>query len=603
MINSVAPFNPSENPVHYAKWPWGLSFPMVRIPVAQVVWSNRRLPFEAGEQALLDEFAWHIPVDKAHTALDGATKTFYAECYGGDSIQYNGGGARCAWSGDWLVKGIGINLLSGYSDEDAAEHRRNGRAGVAEVLVEAIWGEVLHYALPYGAVRMTAVVRTDEHLCDPMRSVAGLGIRQFAWRPANFMRAHMFHVRPENRERIPSDTARVKQAIAHLPTMLPMPASLSETEVAQLEPLRRLKIGLEEMMRRFAEQLGASKAKRLSHGTLSTSNMSIDGRWNDLNSISALPSYGFRRNMAPFWADHVSLTRAGELLCFYIGKYFPVASDHGVDAMPTAAWIQGVFSAYYEAALARRFVAVCGYPQIVADRVWAKPEGQTAMRALSKQLIALARSGHSPRRPYDDEMEKNRVSGDYDLVEIVRRMSAAALPGRAAAKLDDVIQDAEVRKAFVQRYCAVDDMMRTEAHSQGVAAAAFARLVAINCNKAGRNIPFLFRNVIFRECGRLVETYQEIGELRRQAELMIQPVIDEARVVFQDPSSFTTLLWCIDEMTLEYDAIADLLIASLPEKQYTFPRIPTSDLPSEAAMNLLSAARNYWGRAYEEILH
>ena len=326
----------STNVDHYAKWPWGLPFPMVKISAATVVWSNPRLRFEGGEKALLKEFAWNIPLGEKQISHDLPTKTFYAECYGGDGIHYNGGGVHCARSGNWLVKGIGINLLSGYSDEDAAEYRKNGPASISEMLVEAIWGEVLHEALPYGAARMTAIIKTGETLTDSNQP-AGTGIREFAWRPEQFIRAYAFHVRPENRASIPSDTARVKDAIACLPQMLPMPLALSEPELAKLEPLERLKIGLEEMVRRFAEQLTAAKAKRLSHGTLSPSNVCLDGRWNDLNSVSALPGYGYRRNMAPFWIAQLSLNKTIDLLCFYIGKYFPAVSQKNFEAMPTTA--------------------------------------------------------------------------------------------------------------------------------------------------------------------------------------------------------------------------------------------------------------------------
>ena len=57
-----APLLHSTNVDHYAKWPWGLPFPMVKISAATVVWSNPRLRFEGGEKALLEEFAWNIPL-------------------------------------------------------------------------------------------------------------------------------------------------------------------------------------------------------------------------------------------------------------------------------------------------------------------------------------------------------------------------------------------------------------------------------------------------------------------------------------------------------------------------------------------------------------
>ena len=376
-------------------WPWGLPFKMARAVNANVVWSNRRLPFEGGDAGLLNECAWSIP-EKDNQNLDASfSKTFYAECYGGDGIHHNGGGVRCAWLHPWLVKGIGINLLSGYSDEDAALYRNNGRASLSEILVEAIWGEVLQYALPFGAVRMTAVISTGEVTVDGNRTFGGLGVRQFVWRPAHFMRAPGFHVRQENRPFIPSDTVRVKEAIGRLPGMLPLPVTMSNGVIEKLSSIERLTFGLKEMVRRFAEQMAAAKAKRLSHGTLSPSNISLDGRWNDLNSVSALPSYGFRRNMTPFWLDQASLLRSINLLCFYVRKYFP-RPDGGLPELPTAAWLSTIYENYYKDALSRRFVGLCGYPQNVSDNVWRTIQGQQSMRILADLLITLAKSGHSP---------------------------------------------------------------------------------------------------------------------------------------------------------------------------------------------------------------
>jgi hypothetical protein len=577
---------------------------MVKTIGAEVVWTNRRLPFEGGKEALLDEFAWHIPPAGSRTTQAGPTKTFYAECYGGIGIHHNGGGVRCAWTGSWLVKGVGINLLSGYSDEYATQYRKNGRASLCEILVEAIWGEVLQHVLPYGAVRMTAVIRTGETLDDPAAPTGGIGVREFVWRPAHFLRATAFHVRPEHRALIPSDTARVKESIACLPHMLPMPSTLTEQELFKLGALDRLKLGLEEMVRRVAEQMATAKARRLSHGTLTASNVSLDGRWNDLNSVSALPSYGYRRNMTPFWEDHLSLNRTINSLCFYIGKYFPAISGHSAEEMPTSAWLAGIYRLHFTDALSRRFVSICGYPDIVAARIWATADGKSAMRTLSQQLIALARSGHSPRRPFDDEMHKNTVRGDYDLPGILVKMSARGSADCRDAGLFDLIADPETRQSFVRHYRTVESMMSDEARKLGVTDRAFATLVSINCRKVGRNIPLLYRNVIFDKCRQLAEHYRELAAVQDQVTSVFEPVIQEARVLYQQPSDFRTLLWCTDAMTLAYDAALDCLVADLSGQECYLPRSvkPDSTHPHPAAGSLLASAYGYWGRALEEIM-
>jgi hypothetical protein len=571
---------------------------MVRHPGVEVVWTNRRLPFEGGEGALLDEFAWHIPLDKEPAPPDTPTRTFYAECYGGDGIHHNGGGARCAWSGNWLIKGIGINLLSGYSDEDAVR-RRSGRGSVCEMLVEAIWGEVLTVALPYGAVRMTAVLKTDERLPADDYPTGGTGIREFVSRPAHFMRAWSFHVRPEHRDKIPSDTARVREAIAQLPRFLPLPATLCEDEIAALTPSRRLATGLEEMARRCAEQLAAAKARRLSHGGLTPSNMSIDGRWNDLNSVSALPGFGYRRNHTPFWAEQASVARTIEELRFYISKYFPKPADESdAAALMNCDRLHSRFSLHYSLALGKRFVGLCGYPQTVADRVWMRPEGAKAMGQLSQTILHLAQAGYAMRRPFQDNFETNTVVGTYDLHAILRRVTAPSAQASGTACLDDLIGAAPLRTAFARQFAEVLALMRTEANAQGVSPTAFARLVALNCLKSGRDIPMLFRHVMFERCNALVEANPDTEILRRKADELVESVVNEARVVYQQAVDFTTLLWCGNGLVVEYDARADGLFIQSRGERF---RVQGDHIHPDVDV-ALSALKRYWGHAFEEIM-
>lgn len=577
---------------------------MVKTTEATIAWSNRDLPFIGGEEALLEECAWHIPARDPHASGCAPTRIFYAECYGGDGIHHNGGGVRCAWTGDWLVKGVGINLLSGYSDEDAREHRKNGRASLCEVLVEAVWGEVLRYALPFGATRMTAVIKTGETLAETRRSVAGTGIREFAWRPANFMRAHRFHVLAENRALIPSDTARVKAAIARLPDMLPMPSALPATHRDQLEPLQRLTIGLDEMVRRFAEQMATSKAKRLSHGTLTPSNICLDGRWNDLNSVTSLPCYGYRKNMTPFWEDHLSLNKTIEQLCFYIGKYFPAGCGRNIDLMPTSLWLTNRYRQYYGDALARRFVLLCGYPQIIADRVWATAHGQKAMRELSILLTHLARSGHSIRRPYDDDMRKNTVSGDYDLLEILWLLARPASSHEKNNNLDQLIAASSLRQNFHSAYYAVERLMFSEARNHRIENESFRRLTAINCHKAGRKIPHLYRHVLFERFECLAEEYRETHLLRQAAEDMIAAIVNEARMVYQEQKDFTTILWCDHTGSVEYNARTNRVIIDIAgsKSEFSCHALLDSTATGPEISNLFHAARGYWGSVLQEVM-
>ena len=586
-----------------AHWPWGLPFEMVRTAGVKVAWSNRRLPFVDGEAALLNEYAWHVPARGSLLGNEDVSKTFYAECYGGDGIHHNGGGVRCAWQHPWIVKGIGVNLLSGYSDEAAASYRNNGRASLSEILVEAVWGEVLHYALPFGAVRMTAVISTGEFIANGTQTSAGVGVRQFVWRPAHFMRAPGFHVRPENRRLIPSDTARVKEAIPKLPEMLPMPPMATASALEQLTPIERLKLGLREMVRRFAEQMAAAKAKRLSHGTLSTSNISLDGRWNDLNSVSALPSYGFRRNMAPFWSDQMSLHKSIELLCFYVHKYFPQTGLEPED-LPSAEWLSAIYGRYYEDALARRFVGLCGYPHTVSNKVWNTVQGKQAMQDLADLLIAMARSGHSPRRPFDDDMQNNSVRGDYEVTKILKALSRARGAADADLQIAELVPARRVRQMLIQQYMVVKSMMVDEAGRQAVEESLFSRLIALNCAKTDRNISSLYRNVLFDSCNAIAHPDLPAILLRERAVELIEPLIDEARVIYQEARDFTTLLWCKGLTSVLYDARKGELMIDLGDAAslQTFPLMGCDPDAKNTRNSVIRSMEDYWGSKFLEIM-
>ena len=589
---------------HMAKWPWGLSFQTQRCPSPAVVWSNRRLPYVGGEAALLKDFAWQVPLAPGTAPANTPTKTFYAECYGGDGVQNNGGGVRAAWSGDWLIKGTGINLLSGYSDEEAAQYRLNGRASLTDMLFEATWGEVLHYALPFGAVRMTAVLKTGETINSTWQPTGGLGIRQFTWRPAHVMRAPAFKVRAEHRGSIPHDTSRVKDAISLLPGILPMPAGLTAADLAKLTPQKRLLIGLEEMVMRFSEQMAAARAKRISHGTLNTSNIALDGRWNDLNTVSSLPGFGARPSLTPFWHEHCSLFSTIDLISFYISKYFPTEGSERLQAQPLKEWLTSTYNKYFADALTRRFVSLCGYPQCVAENVWARPDGKVAMRTLAKTLTLLARSGHSHRRPYSDALDESEVAGDYDLFKILRDLANRRPASNEPVICEESIQDKDLRSSFSQQYRAVEKMMYKEARKQGVVSSNFARLVAVNCAKAGRDMSSLYRNILYLQCQHLAENHADPDVLPTTCQAELDSVIDHARMIYQESRHFKTLLWCSGHSTIEYDARSNVLVVTTPEKKFELSCHPSTWVAKHhlEVDQLLNAMQSYWGEHYKEFI-
>jgi hypothetical protein len=585
---------------HLAKWPWGLSFQMHRCPAPALIWTNRRLPHASGDTGLLEDFAWQVPIDPLRAGAP--CKTFYAECYGGDGVQNNGGGVRGAWLGDWIIKGSGINLLSGYSDEAAAKYRRHGRASVSEILIEAVWGEILHYALPYGAVRMKAVIVTGERLDNAWEPTGAMGVRQFAWRPAHAMRAPAFKVRPEHRALIPHDVSRVVAAINQLPQILPMPATLSTADVARLSSSKRLTVGLEEMVRRFAEQMATAKVKRLAHGTINSSNIAVDGRWNDLNTVSALPGFGYRKHLTPFWREHASLLSTIDSLCFYITKYFATPNTRQPEAAPTREWLTATYERLYDEALHRRFISLCGYPQKIINQVWTGVDGRLAMRNLAKTMIMIARSGHSHRRPYHEALDETPPLGDYDLASILFTM-AQADSDRQEAILGTLLHDEKLRLTFKEQYQRVQKLMVKATRKLDVNSDNLRKLIRLNCHKAGMVVPQLFSNRLYETCKTLAENQTISMTTRFRAEADLDEIIDMARTIYQEAPGLTTLLWCAGDIQIVYDARTDTINATVDKRIVVMScnDLVTCAKQSPVLMRELQRMQQFWGVIFKEL--
>jgi hypothetical protein len=326
----------------------------------------------------------------------------------------------------------------------------------------------------------------------------------------------------------------------------------------------------------------------------------LDGHWNDLNTVSALPSYGYRRNLTPFWNEHLSLLSTIELICFFIKKYFPAEGAAPAEALPTKEWLTAAYERFYTDALHRRFVSLCGYPQNVANKIWATPDGQFAMRNLAQTLISLARSGHSHRRPYHE----NPVVGDYDLPKILSERAGCQSAGDSLSQLKPLIGDEVLRNTFSEQYRVVEKLMFKESKKQGISPDCFARLVAINCHKAGRVIPQLFTNLLYQKCSFLAENQLPSDQARSATEREIDEIVDHARMVYQEPRHFRTLLWCAGKSTLEYDARVNVLTATTATHKLALPCTPAawSEQPDPEIGHLLQSMRLFWGDRYEEII-
>lgn len=365
-------------------------FSAFRLTRAKVVWVNMPLLHQyrlfVGKQQpdqevvdwLLDEFAYTTFSDQP--GVDQSRQSlFYAERYGGQAINRNGGGARAGLKGDFQVKGMGPNVLVGEGSDFWYSH---GSATLVDMIQEALWGEVCHHLLPYGSVRCLAVIQTGlDAIGDNKKKQAslpgGLVVRENALRIAHFERAPFFSPSVEA-EGLASDSDRTRAAMSSLKCSI---EQILDTRIASLSD------GLKALVERWAVQFAYAKSVRLMHGAVTSSNLCLDGRWIDFGTISTLGKHANTicgRGNPPFWHDHTPIYESIYNLCFYINKLAP-DGDGSADSDA----LSQHFTQYFEQAMQQYFIALVGIPLRHVEQV----AGCQAARDFYLHLLRMLRMG------------------------------------------------------------------------------------------------------------------------------------------------------------------------------------------------------------------
>ncbi|MFA0084608.1 protein adenylyltransferase SelO family protein [Vibrio sp. 10N.261.51.F12] len=283
------------------------SFDAYKLNGTEVVWINKELmqEYDVGlnedifKSELIENFSY---VSKGYTnkARIVATdkKTFMADQYGSRHEICNGGSARCGLNGHFQIKGIGRNPLVAANMSESHSH---GKLFIDEAISEAIWGEVCHKHLPYGAIRTLAIIKTNTkhkfgYLDDAPSKHCALVIREVSIRPAHFERCTFFWPEENYSYLRDNDANRVRKTVPYLSKLL-----LGGIED---DPFRD---ALNKMIDRLACQIAASRVKGVPHGSLTSSNISIDARFLDFGTITAVPDFGnyvLANGVGAVWDDH-----------------------------------------------------------------------------------------------------------------------------------------------------------------------------------------------------------------------------------------------------------------------------------------------------------
>ncbi|WP_154904436.1 hypothetical protein [Klebsiella michiganensis] len=282
---------------------------------SKVLWANIELFHEYGylqDKHYIDEDCKSWIIGEFSYVTDeqfsnSNQRIFYAERYGGEGIDYNGGGGRTGLYKNFQIKGIGSTPLISYL---TSVSYKNGRCGLAEVIKDAIWGEVGNIILPHGAARCFALLEIE---CPVSETKRFLSVRENLVRPAHFMRAPYF--KPKGRfENNSSDGTRVLKNKEALNFNL---YSISKSS--------NVIDGLHIMYARWAEQVAFTQAHRLFHGALTPSNICLDGKWIDFGTMSSIGRHCnviIARGKDPFWMEPNSIAKIIDSFLYNANKYY-----------------------------------------------------------------------------------------------------------------------------------------------------------------------------------------------------------------------------------------------------------------------------------------
>lgn len=500
-----------------------VSFSASKLSAPSVVWTNLSLSPELD----VERYGYAIPLPgDPESAYLPVEKEFYGERYGGTGVYSNGGGVRCGLDGEVQVKGIGRNPLVGRTADFFHSY---GGASLAEAIVEAVWGELCNLALPFGAVRVHGLVLTGTRV--PMMAPrAGqettmpraLILREAVVRPAHYMRS-VFYQPTDAMKSSPSDVDRTRLAVQSISQTLR--GLVGEEGSAPLKTAS-INAALTEMFCRFAAQIAAGRAKRIMHGALTDSNLSMDGQWLDYATVSAMGDYGniYTCGDSSFLHDERSLLGLCADLLFYVGKYFCL-SDEVALIGPGELW--GRFNQYFHARLEVEFLKLTGISESQLRGL--DPD---ICHDLYQCMVAIMRAGTGNKFmmiTYDPEIIQRMPlkTGHFHLNTILSTIALCASAQQALAELADLLCAEELRARLVRSYFALRERYLDQYGTASERAHA-EMFNAVNMLRVNMSLPHLYRPHLY---GAIFELIAASGNVSR----FIEKTIDTAKVILAEP--------------------------------------------------------------------
>lgn len=395
------------------------------------------------------------------------TRLEWADRYGGGGTGAAGGSGRCAAFNSVQIKGVGATPLVA---PDADAYHSSGTLMLFEAATEALFAGVYQISLPFGAVPVQAILLTGGRYTRALGGnpdapcVRSLAVRPFVARPAHFMRNFMNPLgRRAAGEAAPGMTAdaqRTAGAMAYLAANFQASLSLAPTET---DEAALLDAGFREVARRLAWQCAASFAKRLPHGTLSCSNIGLDGAFLDFGVSNFAPAYRrqcWAHGQEP-WTESLWPIRTLISLRQQLDKYRPSLQGSGLIG---AEMLARVYEEHFQQRLA---IEMCRMAGLTEDMGVACPSDLTqawlnAMREVWTRGAHERFVGDPGAMVGGEAAPPPRQTGRYDLNAVM----AAAGPCVDAEHMDralaPLLDEVKVRTDFVKTACQVRAWLRND---------------------------------------------------------------------------------------------------------------------------------------------
>lgn len=289
-----------------------------------IVWLNESYIEDYGicnkkaEKLILDNFAYVSRgyIDDIELNLDDK-KIFLADRYGSTGDAGNGGSARCGLNGHLQIKGNGVNPLVAINVDKG---HSSGKLPLSEAVGEAIWSEICHKELPFGALRIIAIIRTHQTITcantfgDIVEQPCAIIIREVATRPAHYEPAINFWPKSEFRYLRDETHQYVEESIK----------ILENNECYRTGTDTPIYDVVEKFVIRFATQVAVSRVKGIPHGSLTSSNIALDGRFLDLGTMSSIGDFSnvlLTSGLGATWDDHYGIIEWLDNFIYLLNRY------------------------------------------------------------------------------------------------------------------------------------------------------------------------------------------------------------------------------------------------------------------------------------------